>query len=167
MLVHKLQVYIRRKTEKPYYSLFDVQKCLRRWKFVCTLYIWYYSTTRIYMHVKMIKLAPFKHIEIKWVHLRGYHSGLIEFGCKPVAFGVSGKRFFPLRVIHLGSGLVDHVSQFLSASKIGLPLNMEAKHFSLAFFIFVPRLFEEKRGDTVFGFPWWVVDGSWWLVPSL
>ena len=26
---------------------------------------------------------------------------------------------------------------------------------------FVPRLFEEKRRDTVFGFPWCVVHGAW------
>ena len=27
--------------------------------------------------------------------------------------------------------------------------------------IFVPRLFEEKWRDTVFGFPWGVVRGAW------
>ena len=28
-------------------------------------------------------------------------------------------------------------------------------------FIIVPRLFEEKWRDTVFGFPWGVVRGAW------
>ena len=30
----------------------------------------------------------------------------------------------------------------------------------------VPRLFEEKWRDTVFGFPWGVVRGAWCVVPS-
>ena len=30
--------------------------------------------------------------------------------------------------------------------------------------IFVPRLFEEKWRDTVFGFPWGVVRGAWRVV---
>ena len=33
-------------------------------------------------------------------------------------------------------------------------------------FFFVPRLFEEKWRDTVFGFPWGVVRGAWCVVPS-
>ena len=32
---------------------------------------------------------------------------------------------------------------------------------------FVPRLFEEKWRDTVFGFPWGVVRGSEFLVGTL
>ena len=32
--------------------------------------------------------------------------------------------------------------------------------------IFVPRLFEEKRKDTVFGFPWCVVCGAWCVARS-
>ena len=31
----------------------------------------------------------------------------------------------------------------------------------LIFFLIVPRLFEEKWRDTVFGFPWGVVRGAW------
>ena len=31
----------------------------------------------------------------------------------------------------------------------------------------VPRLFEEKRGDIVFGFPWCVVRGSEFIVGTL
>ena len=31
-------------------------------------------------------------------------------------------------------------------------------------FIVVPRLFEEKRKDTVFGFPWCVARGAWCVV---
>ena len=31
-------------------------------------------------------------------------------------------------------------------------------------FFFVPRLFEEKWRDTVFGFPWGVVRGAWRVV---
>ena len=31
-------------------------------------------------------------------------------------------------------------------------------------FIVVPRLFEEKWRDTVFGFPWGVVHGAWRVV---
>ena len=34
-------------------------------------------------------------------------------------------------------------------------------------FFFVPRLFEEKRRDTVFGFPWGVVRGAEFLVGTL
>ena len=33
--------------------------------------------------------------------------------------------------------------------------------------VIVPRLFEEKRRDTVFGFPWCVVRGSEFLVGTL
>ena len=32
--------------------------------------------------------------------------------------------------------------------------------------IFVPRLFEEKRGDMVFGFQWCVMRGAWFRVCS-
>ena len=32
------------------------------------------------------------------------------------------------------------------------------------FLLFVPRLFEEKWRDTVFGFPWCVVRGAWFVV---
>ena len=32
--------------------------------------------------------------------------------------------------------------------------------------VIVPRLFEEKRTDTVFGFPWCVVRGAWCVVPN-
>ena len=32
---------------------------------------------------------------------------------------------------------------------------------------FCPRLFEEKRRDTVFGFPWGVVHGAEFLVGTL
>ena len=36
---------------------------------------------------------------------------------------------------------------------------------NFAYFIFiVPRLFEEKWRDTVFGFPWGVVRGAWCVV---
>ena len=31
-------------------------------------------------------------------------------------------------------------------------------------FLIVPRLFEEKWRDTVFGFPWGVVRGAWRVV---
>ena len=31
-------------------------------------------------------------------------------------------------------------------------------------YLFVPRLFEEKWRDTVFGFPWCVVRGAWRVV---
>ena len=40
--------------------------------------------------------------------------------------------------------------------------NMIMHHFS-----FVPSLFEEKRRDTVFGFPWGVVRGAEFLVGTL
>ena len=40
---------------------------------------------------------------------------------------------------------------------------MTAKLLSL---LIVPRLFEEKWRDTVFGFPWGVVRGAWCVVPS-
>ena len=33
-----------------------------------------------------------------------------------------------------------------------------------AVFFFVPRLFEEKWRDTVFGFPWCVARGAWCVV---
>ena len=33
-------------------------------------------------------------------------------------------------------------------------------------YIIVPRLFEEKRRDTVFGFPWCVARGAWCVVPN-
>ena len=33
--------------------------------------------------------------------------------------------------------------------------------FDVTVLLFVPRLFEEKRRDTVFGFPWCVVRGAW------
>ena len=39
--------------------------------------------------------------------------------------------------------------------------------FFFFFFFFVPRLFEEKWRDTVFGFPWGVVRGSEFLVGTL
>ena len=32
--------------------------------------------------------------------------------------------------------------------------------------VIVPRLFEEKRRDTVFGFPWCVVRGAWFRIFS-
>ena len=32
--------------------------------------------------------------------------------------------------------------------------------------LIVPRLFEEKWRDTVFGFPWGVARGAWCVVPS-
>ena len=35
------------------------------------------------------------------------------------------------------------------------------------FTFFVPCLFEEKRRDTVFSFPWWGVSGSKFLVGTL
>ena len=35
---------------------------------------------------------------------------------------------------------------------------------TLLIFFFVPRLFEEKWRDTVFGFPWGVVRGAWCVV---
>ena len=37
---------------------------------------------------------------------------------------------------------------------------------SIDIFFIVPRLFEEKWRDTVFGFPWSVVRGAWCVVPS-
>ena len=39
--------------------------------------------------------------------------------------------------------------------------------FFFFFFFFVPRLFEEKRRDTVFGFPRGVVRGPEFLVGTL
>ena len=35
---------------------------------------------------------------------------------------------------------------------------------SVQFFFFVPRLFEEKWRDTVFGFSWCVARGAWCVV---
>ena len=40
------------------------------------------------------------------------------------------------------------------------------KKFIQKIFFVVPRLFEEKWRDTVFGFPWGVVRGAWCVVPS-
>ena len=37
---------------------------------------------------------------------------------------------------------------------------------SLLSLLFVPRRFEEKRGDIVFGFPWCVMRGAWFHVCS-
>ena len=37
----------------------------------------------------------------------------------------------------------------------------------LGYIFFVPRLFKEKRRDTVFGFPWCVARGSDFLVGTL
>ena len=34
----------------------------------------------------------------------------------------------------------------------------------LLYYFIVPRLFEEKWRDTVFGFPWGVVRGAWRVV---
>ena len=36
--------------------------------------------------------------------------------------------------------------------------------YPLFLVVFVPRLFEEKWRDTVFGFPWGVVRGAWRVV---
>ena len=33
--------------------------------------------------------------------------------------------------------------------------------------VIAPRLFEEKRGDIVFGFPWCVARGAWFRVDTL
>ena len=45
--------------------------------------------------------------------------------------------------------------------------NSISNNTSYAWGIIVPRVFEEKLGDIVFGFPWCVVRGSWCVVPSL
>ena len=39
-----------------------------------------------------------------------------------------------------------------------------ARFCSASLILFVPRLFEEKWRDTVFGFPWGVVRGAWRVV---
>ena len=48
-----------------------------------------------------------------------------------------------------------------------LGFDLQIKHFfklkNIDIFI-VPRLFEEKWRDTVFGFPWGVVRGAWRMV---
>ena len=36
--------------------------------------------------------------------------------------------------------------------------------YQIDIFLIVPRLFEEKWRDTVFGFPWGVVRGAWCVV---
>ena len=57
--------------------------------------------------------------------------------------------------------------------KRSLPQTFEAQsleeviRFHFPKIAFVPRLFEEKRGDMVFGLPWCVKSDAWCVVPSL
>ena len=52
--------------------------------------------------------------------------------------------------------------KFYLAQSLYLCVTFEVKGFILCVIeFFVPRLFEEKWRDTVFGFPWGVVRGAW------
>ena len=75
------------------------------------------------------------------------------------------------------TGTASGLRTSVDACKINLSsflVDMLSEHSYMAWCIYcglfsfiVPRLFEEKRGDIVFGFPWCVVRGSWCVVPSL
>ena len=77
--------------------------------------------------------------------------------------GVSGPSCFFFQMM---TGLT--LTQFISRSNLVAYAfvweKVEIVIFLFFIFIsifFVPRLFEEKRRDTVFGFPWCVVRGAW------
>ena len=56
------------------------------------------------------------------------------------------------------------VDTFHSAQRVILQVDSESPDFED---FFVPCLFEEKRGDIMFGFPWCVVRGSEFIVGIL
>ena len=67
---------------------------------------------------------------------------------------------FCLKCLNLFSGKKKEIIIVISLLSIEYNCSESGKGYKCDVFI-VPRLFEEKWRDTVFGFPWGVVRGAW------